>query len=341
MRAEAPLVWVLQGLKRGDNAQARELAARLPAQASFKDLRYNWLYRLPNFLLGSGLASLRDGAGGLAPPWPDLVIGVGRRSVPVARWIRKKSGGRTRLVHIGRPRARLDIFDLVITTPQYGLPPAGNVVELVLPLTAASSLPQGELEFWNKEFADLPRPIIAALIGGPAWPFLMPKTQVADILRSAEAMREAADGSLIIIGSPRTPKYVFEDNAGDGIRCRHFAWSAGGNNPYKAALRLADRFVVTSDSVSMIAEALRTGKRVDVYRLPIRTLPRLPLGTWPFSMLVNWGVIATRRDVNSFVSRLIEQKHVGVVGDTNDPCAPIPNDENQVIERVRALLSKG
>ena len=123
MHAKSPLVWVLQGSRRGDNAQARELAARLPALTEAKHLKYNWLYGLPNFLLGAGLASVEQGAECLTPPWPDLVNAIGRRSVPVARWIKKKSGGCTRLVHMGRPRAPLDIFDLVITTPQYGLPP--------------------------------------------------------------------------------------------------------------------------------------------------------------------------------------------------------------------------
>ena len=59
----------------------------------------------------------------LEPPWPDLVIGIGRRTVAVARWIRKQSGGRTQLVRLGHPRAPNRLFDLVITTRQYPVPP--------------------------------------------------------------------------------------------------------------------------------------------------------------------------------------------------------------------------
>ena len=40
----------------------------------------------------------------------------------------------TRLVQIGRPRADLDGFDLVVTTPQYRLPERPNVLHLALPL---------------------------------------------------------------------------------------------------------------------------------------------------------------------------------------------------------------
>ena len=42
----------------------------------------------------------------LQPPWPDLVIGIGRRTVPVARWIQEQSGGRTNLVRLGHPARR-------------------------------------------------------------------------------------------------------------------------------------------------------------------------------------------------------------------------------------------
>ena len=68
----------------------------------------------------------------LQPPWPDLVVGIGRRTVPVARWIQQQSGGRTNLVRLGHPRADNDLFDLVITTRQYPVPPGDNVVTLPL-----------------------------------------------------------------------------------------------------------------------------------------------------------------------------------------------------------------
>ena len=46
------------------------------------------------------LTLMRKQSDALSPPWPDLVIAASRRSVPIARWIRKQSGDRTRLVHL-------------------------------------------------------------------------------------------------------------------------------------------------------------------------------------------------------------------------------------------------
>ena len=64
----------------------------------------------------------------LEPPWPDLVLTVGRRPTMAALWVRERSGGRTRLVVVGRPRRRLDDYDLVVVPPQYHVPAAPNVV---------------------------------------------------------------------------------------------------------------------------------------------------------------------------------------------------------------------
>ena len=341
MHAKSALVWVLQGSRQGDNAQARELAARLPARVETKLLRYSWLHGLPNYLLGARLASVAKGAESLAPPWPDLVIAIGRRSVPVARWIKKMSGGRTRLVHLGRPRAALDIFDLVITTPQYGLPAAPNVIELTLPLVPEQLLPDRELASWRDAFADLPRPLIAALVGGPTWPFLMRGQEMTGLIDNAERMRKALGGSLIVTASPRTPPELFRKAVAVlGVHSRHFTWSPGQGNPYRALLQLADHFIVTSDSVSMLTEGLRTGKPVDVYRLPVRSWPRLSLKRWPFSLLAEKGILAPPRDVGSLVSRLIESNHVGVLGVDGGIRAPLASDDEKVMAPVKALLPK-
>ena len=87
----------------------------------------------PNIVLGGSIWHLRNPE--IIPAGnPSLVLSVGRRSPPVARWIRQRSRGATRLVHFGRPWGRSEWFDLVVTTPEAevqppylraGLPAAG------------------------------------------------------------------------------------------------------------------------------------------------------------------------------------------------------------------------
>ena len=87
------------------------------------------------------------------------------RSVPVARWIRKQSGGRTKLVRVGHPRMDPKIFDLVITTRQYPVPPDDNVVLLPLAMSRYRTRPVAtpeEQEWLNA----LPRPHLLMTIGG-------------------------------------------------------------------------------------------------------------------------------------------------------------------------------
>lgn len=340
MGGDRPIIWVLEGQKVGDNTQGRELAARVGGHIEIRSLRYNLLCKAPNFILGESLVSLdRRASSALAAPWPDLVIGVGRRSVPVARWIRKQSGGRARLVQLGRPRARLDLFDLVITTPQYGLPAAPNVVELALPITPQPAVSDDE-DGWRSTLASLPEPKIAVLVGGPMTPLAMGPMEIAGLARNAVALAQELAGSLVIIGSPRTPAGLVENMAGMlSVPHRIFPWQAGGPNPYRAILRIARHFVVTSDSVSMLAEALGTGKPVDIFRLPSRQSFRLPLGSWPFRSLVRSGLLSTKRDVDGFINRLIADGHAGILGGKERRRNPPNGGDDRALARIKALLS--
>ncbi|MEZ5919300.1 MAG: ELM1/GtrOC1 family putative glycosyltransferase [Alphaproteobacteria bacterium] len=50
----------------------------------------------------------------LEPPWPDLLIASGRKSIAASRYIRKMSGGKTLTVQIQDPRTNPAQFDLAV-----------------------------------------------------------------------------------------------------------------------------------------------------------------------------------------------------------------------------------
>ncbi len=121
-------VWCLLGKKAGDNTQVRALAEELGWGYEEKHIAARPWELLCHLGGGVTLAGIdRSRSSALAAPWPDIVLSAGRRNEPVARWIQRQSGGRTRLVHIGRPWAPLSAWDLVITTPQYFLPEQANI----------------------------------------------------------------------------------------------------------------------------------------------------------------------------------------------------------------------
>ncbi|MGB1877529.1 MAG: ELM1/GtrOC1 family putative glycosyltransferase, partial [Rhodospirillaceae bacterium] len=92
-------VWALTDDRPGNNAQVLGVAQATDWPIEERAIRYTAWGRLPNLLRGASLVGLTDDScTGLVAPWPDVVIAAGRRSAPVARWIKRQSGGKTKLV---------------------------------------------------------------------------------------------------------------------------------------------------------------------------------------------------------------------------------------------------
>lgn len=336
--------WVLVGDKPGDNAQSLALATAVGWPVEVKQLRY-LAERAGNerFPLDRAASSPLD------PPWPDLVIGCGRRSVGVAREIRRHAGPTTKLVQLGRPRADLDYFDLVVTTPQYRLPEHAKVMHLTLPLHRIDrdAWARAAAE-WEGKLAALPRPLTAVLVGGSAKPFIFDVPSARRLGEQASALARAEGGALLVSTSRRTPadaaRVLVESLSAPAYVHR---WSPdGGPNPYAAYLALADAFIVTGDSASMLTEACSTGKRVWIADLPKRRtlkahtkilLRRLMLAVAP--SLPKRGRIRYPRDLERLHAALIAANRALPLGRAFTVPPPPPIDETaRAAARVRALF---
>jgi mitochondrial fission protein ELM1 len=257
------------GHKAGDNSQILALAETLSWGHQIKQLKYRSTELLTNLLLPPSLAGLRrDGSTPLTPPWPDLIITAGRRNEPVAHWIRKQSGNNTRVVHIGRPWTAPEAFDLVITTPQYQVPAGANVLINTLPLhrTDTGTIDEAATRL-RPQLAHLPHPYLALLVGGDSGPYVFDNRRAACLAGEASAMARKAGGTLLVTTSARTPESVVEtlESCIDAPSF-FYRWKPGANdNPYFGYLGLADRFIVTGESISMLAEACATGRPVHIF----------------------------------------------------------------------------
>lgn len=212
------------------------------------------------------------------PPWPDLVLATGGRAVSAATRLRRMSGGRTKIVFVGRPWAPLNRFDLVITTPQYRLPDAPNVIQNLLPLNAQppERLAEGR-DRVAERVAGLPTPRIAVLLGGGTSSHRLDAETARAIARRASARARALGGSLMVTSSPRTAAEAMDafTQALDAPATVYRWQPQDPENPLTGYLALADRIIVTGESASMLAEACRTGKPVEVVGLPKRPVSRL------------------------------------------------------------------
>lgn len=257
-----PRVWLLVGTRRGDNNQLLALGEALGVPFETRTIFYKLTARLRMKLFPISLGHLTAASRRwLQPPWPDVVVGIGRRTVPVSRWIQRESGGCTSIIRLGHPRAKNDLFDLVITTPQYPVPPGDNVVTLPLAMNRFRTPPRptpAEQQWLESR----PRPHLLLSLGGsaPMWrlDFAALRLAVHKLVTRAQRTK----GTLVVVGSPRTPRQAWsivrEMTAGTG----NAAWVEHGEVRYPVLLNDADEQFVTADSVSMISEAIVTGKPV-------------------------------------------------------------------------------
>ena len=219
--------------------------------------------------------------------WPDLWIATGRATLPLSAAVRARSGGRTFVVQTQDPRWRTDAYDLIVP-PRHDRVSGDNVLSII---GSPHRVNQDRLSEGGKAFAErlepLPRPRVAALIGGRSMAFDLTEAHAAELADMIATSVEAAGGSLMLTCSRRTP------DAARNVLTRRLShlpgliWGGEGANPYFAFLDAADHILVTEDSANMAAEAASTGK-------PVYILPMIPLkGPGKFArlhdQLRDWG----------------------------------------------------
>ena len=323
-----PVIWVLIGERTGDNNQALALAEALNLPFEVKHLDYNALQSLSVWLPPTAITLTRAARAGLEAPWPDLVIAIGRRSVPVARWIKRQNGGRTKLVRIGHPRIDPALFDLVITTRQYPVPPGANVV--LLPVAMSRHLdpltPSAREVEW---LAAVPKPRTLLAIGGATKYWTLPTKRIEQIVAGNPPGR-----SLIVATSRRTDPGLVDQLRRLASTNLDIRLVDGPSPRFAVLMAAADEILVTGDSVSMLSEAVLTGKPVALIPIEQDDKGRRELGSEPQES----GPNARRRDLRRFWNYLIDEGMVGTIDDGPKRTATIPNPNRIAADAVRRLL---
>lgn len=352
-----PRVWLLLSDKLGDNAQARVLAEAtgLPFEIRHLAMKPEWVWGKPPFAASlDHLDPARSDP--LVPPWPDLVITIGRRCAMAALWVRRRSGGRTRLVWIGRPRRGFEEVDLVVAPPQFLVPDHPRVVRLDLPLMRADP---ARVEAARERFAAtlgaLPRPLTAVLVGGATKPFRFDRAVARELSRRLAELQASEGGTLYVTTSRRTREEAVAALARelppDAILYRFRADDP--DNPYHGLLAHADRFVVTGDSVSMMVEVARLGRPLAIFDLPLVHHPlerlklRLAAPLQPGRALGRFGdrlrargILGVSRDLRAFHRRLCALRLAVPLGHPFRQPRPVADDDLQrAAERVRQLVA--
>lgn len=274
---QQPRIWVLLDDRPGHQTQVKGLASRFGQPFETRSLSFNRLNKLPNPLIGATLISLdQKRSESLAPPFPDIVIAMGRRCSPVARWIRRVSNGRSRLIHIGRKGVvAAHEFSLLISCAHFNMPPHTQRLDVTLPPTQVTETVLAEARAdWPDLLAKKQHPRIVLLVGGETALHRFPASHARDLLCRAEAATARLGGSLTVVTSRRSsPEAISAMQDAADQTAFHLWGSEQKGNPYLAYLAWADGLIVTGESESMLAEAAATGTP-----LHIAPLPGKPLG---------------------------------------------------------------
>ena len=196
----------------------------------------------------------------LNPPWPDLVLASGRKSIAASRFIKRMSEGKSYVVQIQDPRIDPAQFDLV-AVPHHDPTRGDNVVvtDASPNRVARSRLKKGLAAFPQFEIMSSPR--VAVLIGGSSKAYTM-NERVTN--RLASQLR-GLDAQLMVTSSRRTGA------KNEAILRRAlpnaYFYDGEGPNPYFGMLAAADFILVTADSASMLSDACTTGKPVYMIEL--------------------------------------------------------------------------
>lgn len=274
------VIWVLDDPRAGTAAQAIGIAERLDQPFRRIPLAWTWKSHVAALAPHGSLMGVAEAAGFEAPEHeaPTMVISAGRRSAPVALWLKARYG--CRLVHCMSPGLsglfRREAFDLLVI-PAHDRPVAAANVMPVLGAphrVSPLSLHRAELA-WGERLSHLPKPRVALLVGGPVRAVGMP-TELAFALGRTVAQLAINMGGTVMATSSRRTGQDAADALADGLGpAMHvlYRWGEPDENPYMGYLATADVIVVTADSVSMISEACATPSPVYV-ALPELAGPR-------------------------------------------------------------------
>ena len=300
-----PEIWAVTSYRAGETSQILALASALADATGSIWRRIDIGYR--PWASAAGLLRLTTAAGALEPPtgtWPKVLISAGLRNEPICRWVKRNSGGRTRIVFLGRTWATSDRFDLVVTTPQYRLRKADNVFEnpLTLHRIGPPALADARQAFAERFGTGEPT-LVGVLLGGNSGPYRFDKAYAQRLAQELNDFAESRNTRLLISSSSRTPPEFFARLTGQ-LSGEHeiHDWHSREQNPYLGILACAEALIVSADSIAMISEAVATGKPV---LLTEPSTARSP-GAWLYQSATSWGHRRWTRDVSLVHNTLIQ-----------------------------------
>jgi len=263
-------VWVLADDRPGNVAQCLGVAEALGEPFRTFNVRYDKRAEWHNLFRYSSLIGLTpDCIADLTPPWPKLVVAAGRRTAPLAQWLKRKHGAK--LVQIMDPGWPVrGSFDLIAAPKHDEMRGFANVIRTVGSChRAVPALLEAERAKWEPKLAHLPRPWLMLSVGGATKDYEFGTERARQLMDETKALAARMGASLLVTSSRRTGAEIDAVIAANlPENSFFFPWQDGIENPYLGMVGAADAIVATGDSMNMCSEACANGCPVYIFCPP-------------------------------------------------------------------------
>ena len=257
----------------GTYSQSIALAKESGLEYEIIFLEYNFLKIIPNLFFAESLIRLKKSSIEklLSINYsPKYIISAGRKTAPIALFLRKKHNFLSKIIQIMRPEINLNKFDFVIV-PEHDEPKLPYPKNLILSIGALTKITPNYEEKNYQEFANqfqnLPKPIIALLLGGSTKKTKFSLKSAEKLINQILLIQKNMNATLIVVNSRRTSIEI--NNFIKKINQKNLIFfdynEVKNNNPFSLILNFANFFVISGDSVSMISECCSLGKPVFIF----------------------------------------------------------------------------
>ena len=267
-------MWALFDNRMGSVGQARGIIQALGDKIEVieKQIAYTPLAKLPNCLKGRSLLGIdKSASAALEAPWPEMVLSISRRTTPVARWIQKQSGGKSKIIQLMHPgNCGLKDLELVIVSEHDAGKSKGSNFMFICgcPHRVSAAAVAEARQKWTPVFAELPRPWISVIVGGAikGRPFSLENARALG--KEIKNIQQKLGGSILITTSRRTGSEAEAAIMQElkGIPAYTFLWGEKKENPIMGFFACGDKIIATGDSVSMVCESCGSGNPVLIFR---------------------------------------------------------------------------
>lgn len=320
-------VVVLADNRPGTANQAIALAELIGYKYKVVNLSYNIFAKLPNFLrLGRFYVSskIRNEIKSLKP---DIIISAGRRSAAVAVSV-KKTLKDVRVLQIMKPDMHIKHFDALLLPEHDKLKKKYLNHPKLIRIHGALTYYSDEAQLKDREYwlpilrkKGLKKPRITLLLGGNTKHYSLDLNFARRIYDNLVKIAKENDACLMVSTSRRTPEKVvdmYRDRLAK-LDIPHYFYSptSQDENPYRGFLTCSDWIFITGDSISMISEALETGKQVYI--------------------ITRSGMLSQKH--KSFVDKLVKKKYVRLMEDFTPKKLKTKYPKHKLRDKIFELLN--